>query len=78
MNKYLIMLILLVGCTPSHKQKTDFSLPQELKDCKVFYISDGWQGVTVVRCPKFETTSTKYTVPCGKSRCTRNTAVINE
>ena len=59
MNKLLVLsfLGLLSACNPGYKP-TNFSvMPEELKDCKFFVISDG-EGlrVTVGRCPNSTTT----------------------
>ena len=73
-TKYLaasIIALLLVGCEPSAKDNTaNYVLPEGLKDCKVYYLSDtGGNHITVVRCPATPTseasTATRY--PSGKT-----------
>jgi hypothetical protein len=76
--KLLLVLLLLTGCSANHNQSTSFtSLPKELQDCKIFFISDGFNGLTVVRCPNSDT-SVEYTVQCGKTRCSRHTIVSDK
>lgn len=67
--KYLL-LIFLVACSPYHKQKPDYSLPPELKDCKVFEIYDGDQELYVVKCPS-EQPSITWIKNCGKNCYTK-------
>ena len=66
--RYLLLIFLAIACAPSHERKTDYSLPAELSDCKIFYISDGSKGLYVVRCPN-SYTSTTWTRSCG-NKCT--------
>jgi len=49
---------LLTGCEPSAKVRTYPVLPDELKDCKFFYLNggDGVGSITVGRCPNSTTT----------------------
>jgi hypothetical protein len=76
--KYLLALVILSSCSPSSKQSTSYtSLPEELKDCKIFYISNGFNELTVVRCPNSDT-AVEYTEQCGKTRCSRSTIVSDE
>lgn len=69
MNKIILLCVLLAitGCTPSASQ-LDFSvLPDELKDCKFFYLRDGsGNNITVARCPN----STTSVVSGGKHKRT--------
>jgi hypothetical protein len=65
--KFLILL-LVAACAPSHEPKTEFSLPPELQDCKIFIVSDGWKAIYITRCPN-SSTSTSWIHSCGK-RCT--------
>ena len=49
-----------LACTPTYKDKsTSFSvMPEELKDCKIFYVlsSDG-AGIYITKCPHADTTT---------------------
>jgi hypothetical protein len=67
--KYLLLIFLSMACSASHERKTDYSLPPELADCKIFYISDGSKGLYVVKCPNSDVT-TSWTHSCGKN-CTK-------
>lgn len=59
---------IISGCTNSAKEVLFPVLPQELKDCKVFFLTnEGGGALTVMRCPN-ATTSTSYT--SGKSTVT--------
>jgi hypothetical protein len=64
----LVFAVMLSGCAPSAEERTaNFTvMPEGLKDCKVYRISDGSENITVVRCPNSSTTSrigkTKKTV----------------
>jgi hypothetical protein len=69
--RYLPILFLALACSPKHEEMPDYSLPPELKDCKVFMISDGGPNrkeLYVVKCPNAVTT-TSWTAECGDS-CT--------
>lgn len=64
MNKLLISLILLVflgGCDMSSEDTTkNYSLPDGLKDCKIYYMQNSYGNhITVTRCP-MSSTSTQY------------------
>ena len=48
----LLLSIVLLGCTPSTNQSYGFVLPDDLKDCKVYEMYDGYKNVVVVRCPR--------------------------
>jgi hypothetical protein len=65
---YILIIFLAISCSPYHKPKTEYSLPSELKDCKIFEISDGSKTLYVVKCPN-ATTTTSWTRTCGKN-CT--------
>jgi hypothetical protein len=69
--RYLPIIFLAIACSPQHKELPEYSLPSELKDCKVFSIRDGGLGAKelyVVKCPN-ATTTTSWTRTCGKN-CT--------
>jgi hypothetical protein len=69
----LLAVMLGYGCSPYSKQKTEYPLPPELKDCKIYNISDGNADLYVVVCPN-ATTSTSWSESCGKN-CTKTTHV---
>lgn len=55
---YIIAMLMLAGCSPDGRERTGFTvMPEGLKDCKIYYISDGIAGITVVRCPNSSTTA---------------------
>ena len=62
MNKRIKLLaipviVLLTGCEPSATPKNFTVLPDELKDCKFFVLSnDHGSSITVGRCPNSTTT----------------------
>lgn len=65
MNKFVRILlvaaaVVLVGCSPSYESMSMPVLPDELKDCKFYYVSNGGPYMRVVRCPN-SSTSTTYT-----------------
>lgn len=64
--------VALVGCSPGYESMTLPVLPDELKDCKFYYVTDGSVRMRVVRCP-LSVTSTTYT--SGKT--TRTDVVID-
>lgn len=69
--RYIPILFLVLACSPGHKELPDYSLPSELKDCKVFMIRDDGvlaKALYVVKCPN-ATTTTSWTRRCGKN-CT--------
>lgn len=72
MKKLLILAaaLTLAACSPKAETKHGYDaiMPPELKDCKVFTISDGSKTLYVTRCG-FETTTT-WDSSCGKN-CTR-------
>lgn len=59
----VLTILVTVGCKsypPHYEEDKDYTvLPEELKDCKIFNISNGWGILTVVRCPN-SSTSTIY------------------
>ncbi|HGH3630014.1 TPA: hypothetical protein ACJK7G_000358 [Acinetobacter baumannii] len=70
---FALAVLFLAGCEPSTKEKTgDFILPPDLKDCRIYNLSDGSSTITTMRCPN-SSTATQYRV--GKS--TRNSIVVD-
>jgi hypothetical protein len=69
----LCIILAMYGCSPYSREKTEYPLPPELKDCKIYNISDGNEDLYVVVCPN-ATTSTSWSVSCGKN-CTKTTHV---
>jgi len=69
----LVMAVALAGCTPSAKETVWEVLPDGLKDCKFYEISNS-NGATmkVVRCP-MSTTSIQY----QSGKATINTVVVD-
>lgn len=59
--------LLLAGCSPEAQVMNYPIVPDGLKDCKFFWISNGKSGMQVARCPN-STTSTAYS--SGKSQAT--------
>lgn len=54
-------LVFLVACSPSYEQKTFSVLPEELKDCKFFQVTDGnGTYLYVTRCPLSQTSTTLH------------------
>jgi hypothetical protein len=56
--KYIILLSLfLVGCKPDAEERVYSVLPEELKDCRFFRLTDEFSNtITVARCPNSSTT----------------------
>lgn len=66
MKKIFIVSIIglfLTGCKAYTEQKTFPVMPDDLKDCKVHYVSNGSTGLYIGRCPN----STTTTVTTGKN-----------
>lgn len=63
----LVSLLALTACTPQQKAIDYPILPEGLKDCKFFYISNGETSMQVARCPN-SATSTQYS--SGKTTAT--------
>lgn len=75
--KYIPILFLL-ACSPYHKTHTDYSLPPELIDCKVYTISNGFKDLYVVKCPN-QQPITNWDRSCGKNcKTTESIRVIVE
>lgn len=72
----LTSLLVLASCSASYEDKTGkyTQLPEELKHCKIYDISDGDRNVTVLYCPNAQTTVKRS---CGKN-CTRTNTAISE
>lgn len=55
----------MTGCSKHHEENTaDYSMPEEMKDCKVFYIAPDGMGspIHVVYCPGKTTVAERYAV----------------
>jgi len=53
----IVALAVLAGCSPDAQVKHYPVMPDELKDCKFFRLTDGDGGsITVARCPNSTTT----------------------
>lgn len=77
MNKFVRIslaatAVVLAGCSPSYESMSMPVLPDELKDCKFYHVSNGEISMRIVRCPN-SATSTTYT--SGKT--TRTDVVID-
>ena len=56
----LPIVFLLSACEPGYQETKASVLPQELKDCKFYWVTpDNGGGMTVVRCP-LSSTSVSY------------------
>lgn len=64
--------VVLAGCSPSYESMSMPVLPDELKDCKFYHVSNGEVRMRIVRCPN-SATSTTYT--SGKT--TRTDVIID-
>jgi hypothetical protein len=79
----LLVLIVLLGCSPKSSQSTDHNTVMntipELKGCKAFTVSDGYKELWIVRCPNSHTTSINEVHSCGKN-CTSHsdTSIITD
>lgn len=69
--KYLILITILSvlsGCAANtHESTNNFILPNELKDCRIYYLESGLSYLCITRCPN-SITSTSFKV--GKSQST--------
>lgn len=64
----VLMATMLVGCGDPDARTMDYPIvPDGLKDCQFFWISNGRSSMQVARCPN-SATSTTYT--SGKSQAT--------
>ena len=52
-------MLALTACAPNSEDKSAkfSSMPEGLKDCKVYFISDGIKSLYVVRCPNSQVTT---------------------
>ena len=69
MKKLIIAFLMVgfIGCEKSTEEISGtFNMPEELKDCKMYSLSNGVSSVKVVRCPQ---SSTSTTYNCGKTTC---------
>ena len=64
--------VVLAGCSPNYNSLSMPVLPDELKDCKFYIVTDGIRELRVVRCPN-SATSTTY----ASGRSTRTDVVID-
>lgn len=63
----VMVVLALAGCE-NRATEVHYVLPNELKDCKIYYLeSTRNHDLTVMRCPN-STTSTNYSVQNGKAR----------
>lgn len=71
---FMISVIFVAGCGLKSKEvSSDYALPPELSDCKVFRIANDVGGnIKVVRCP--DTTTTQYI----ENKSVINTTTINQ
>ena len=53
---FTLSVVLLSACQPSANTKDYPVLPDGLKDCKFYSVSDGVSYITVARCPNSSTT----------------------
>jgi hypothetical protein len=75
--KYLLIIFLATACSPYHKPQTEYSLPPELANCKIFLISDGTKDLYIVKCPNADTT-TSWTRNCGKNCITTEHVTVDQ
>lgn len=64
----LVVTIGLVGCEPTQYTEStrNYALPDDLKDCRMYYLqSERSTSIVVTRCPMSSTT-TSYDQNCGK------------
>ena len=53
----LFTTVMLAACSPNGHERNDYTvLPDGLKDCKFYRVSNGIGAITVVRCPNSSTT----------------------
>jgi len=61
MNKVILVMVsalMLTACNPTYEENTqNFSLPEGLKDCKIYHLESGITYFNVVRCPNSSTTT---------------------
>lgn len=55
----VVVAAALAGCQPYAEEVTYPVMPEGLKDCRTFVISDGSVRVRVVRCPNSQTSTTR-------------------
>ena len=63
MKKFLVILIMslaITACSPTASETSDsYKIPEELNDCKFFYLySPSKSGLNVVRCPNSSVSTT--------------------
>lgn len=69
----LLAIFALAGCEPRTVELHEFILPEGLKDCKIYHMTNGLSYITVTRCPN-SSTSTQYQT--GKT--TSSTVVVED
>lgn len=69
----LLTIFALAGCESRTTELHDFILPEGLKDCKIYFMTNGVNHVTITRCPN-SSTSTEYKT--GKT--TSSSAVVED
>lgn len=74
--KYIPLLFLSLACSKGYKPQPDYPMPPEMKDCKVFTITDGSKELYVVHCPK-ATTSVSWKRTCGDKCITTEHVMVN-
>ena len=77
MKKLIMALVIvcLIGCGKSTEEISgSFNFPEELKDCKMYILSNGIKYVIIVRCPQ---SSTSTTYNCGKTTCSSMTVEVD-
>lgn len=70
--KFILMFLIILSCEKSNRDTTElYSLPKEMRDCKIFKLNDSRGGSMIaIHCPS----STQFKYKCGKS-CVKNVFV---
>lgn len=69
--KYILIALVLAGCTTSAQEVVPKAIPADLKDCKFYELYNNGALWKIVRCPN---SNTSVTYPVGKS--TGSTATV--
>ena len=72
----VLVAVALTACAPGYEEKHYPVLPDELRDCKFYEVSNGSSSIKIVRCPNSQV-STTWTQQQGKSSVTRSAVVID-